>query len=334
MAATLVAIALYLLLPQRLLIAPRYVLPALEGVLLIPLIAINPRRLTRQTRAFRVLSLTLVAVIAASNLLALGALIHDLVSAEVKDGRELLVASLQIWLTNVIVFGLAYWELDRGGPVSRTQAPREELPLADFRFSQDENDEAVQEISDGSSKTSDWVPTLMDYLYVLSDQLHGLQPHGHHATLLTRQVPDERGERRRSPDVAPRHRARGQHPALKAPSPPLSRATDVRRRCCPSHPSPILTSRSKRTAAAQATGTTPAKLTSARPSPPPTRACVRQSCRASRTKRGGLVLVTSTGAALSVPRCARRARACVGSVLGWLAWVRGGGVIDTSDRSS
>jgi hypothetical protein len=165
-AATLVAIALYLLLPQRLLIAPRYVLPALECLLLIPLIAINPRRLTRQTRAFRVLSLTLVAVIGASNLAALGTLVHELVSAEVKDGRALLVASLQIWLTNIIVFGLAYWELDRGGPVSRTQVPRAELPLADFRFSQDENAGAVQEVADGSSKTSDWVPTLMDYLYV------------------------------------------------------------------------------------------------------------------------------------------------------------------------
>lgn len=165
-AATLVAIALYLFLPQRLLVAPRYVLPALECVLLVPLVAINPRRLTRQTRTFRVLSLTLVAMIGASNLLALGTLIHELVSAEVKDGRALLLASLQIWLTNIIVFGLAYWELDRGGPVSRTQVPRESLPLADFRFSQDENDDAVQEVSDGASKTSDWVPTLMDYLYV------------------------------------------------------------------------------------------------------------------------------------------------------------------------
>ncbi|MDJ0346110.1 hypothetical protein QMK19_31585 [Streptomyces sp. H10-C2] len=71
-----------------------------------------------------------------------------------------------MWLTNIIVFGLAYWELDRGGPVARTQAAREELPLADFRFSQDENHDAVQEVADGASITSDWVPTLMDYLYV------------------------------------------------------------------------------------------------------------------------------------------------------------------------
>ncbi|MFJ9346552.1 hypothetical protein [Streptomyces sp. NPDC101237] len=165
-AATLTAIALYLFLPQQLLVAPRFVLPALEFLLLVPLIAVNPRRLTRQTRALRVVSLTLVAVIAASNLLALGTLIHELVTAEVKDGTGLLVASLQIWLTNILVFGLAYWELDRGGPVSRTQVPREALPLADFRFSQDENHDAVQEVSDGSSRSSDWVPTLMDYLYV------------------------------------------------------------------------------------------------------------------------------------------------------------------------
>ncbi|GAA3128099.1 hypothetical protein GCM10010521_13150 [Streptomyces rameus] len=164
--ATLAAVVLYLALPERLLIAPRYVLPALECLLLVPLIAINPRRLTRQTRTFRVLSLTLVAVIAVSNLVALGILIHELVYAGVKDGRSLLVAALQVWLTNIIVFGLAYWELDRGGPVTRTQAPRSDLPLADFRFPQDENHDAVEEVADGASRSSDWVPTLVDYLYV------------------------------------------------------------------------------------------------------------------------------------------------------------------------
>ncbi|SEP01514.1 hypothetical protein SAMN05216267_107016 [Actinacidiphila rubida] len=164
--AILAAIALYVGLPQRLLVAPRYVLPALEMLLLVPLIAVNPKRLTRQTKAFRVLSLTLVLVIAASNLVALGILIHDLVYAGVKDGRALLVAALQVWLTNIIVFGLAYWELDRGGPVMRTQARRADLPLADFRFPQDEDDDAVQEVADGSSATSDWMPVLIDYLYV------------------------------------------------------------------------------------------------------------------------------------------------------------------------
>ncbi|MGV9268228.1 hypothetical protein ACWDRR_26595 [Kitasatospora sp. NPDC003701] len=164
--ATLVAILLYVALPQQLLVAPRYVLPALEVLLLVPLIAVNPLRLTRQTRVSRALSLTLVLLIGASNLASLGILIHDLVAKHVEGGGELLVAALQVWLTNIIVFGLAYWELDRGGPVSRTQAPRAELPLADFRFSQDENDDAVEEVADGASTSSDWVPTLPDYLYI------------------------------------------------------------------------------------------------------------------------------------------------------------------------
>jgi hypothetical protein len=163
---TLVAIALYLLLPQQLLVAPRFVVPVLEFVLLVPLIAINPRRVTRQTRLSRVLSLGLVAVIAITNLGALVLLIHDLVAGTASSGAALLLGALQVWLTNVIAFGLAYWELDRGGPVKRTQAGRASLPLADFRFSQDENADTVEEVADGSSVKADWVPTLLDYLYV------------------------------------------------------------------------------------------------------------------------------------------------------------------------
>jgi hypothetical protein len=164
--AVVVAVALYLLLPQQLLLGSRYIVPALELALLIPLIAINPKRVTRQTKLSRLLSLALVVVIAVTNLVALGLLIHDLVTSASSDGKALLLGALQVWLTNVIAFGLAYWELDRGGPVSRTQLARGELPLADFRFSQDENDDAVEEVAAGSSKKADWVPVLVDYLYV------------------------------------------------------------------------------------------------------------------------------------------------------------------------
>ncbi|BAJ28070.1 hypothetical protein KSE_22500 [Kitasatospora setae KM-6054] len=166
MIATLVAALLYLALPENLLVGPRYVLPALEVLLLIPLIAVNPRRLTRQNRFSRTVSLALVGVIGISNLIVLGLLVRALVSTDVKDGGSLLLAALQVWATDIIVFGLAFWELDRGGPVVRTQAPRSELPLADFRFSQDENDDAVQEVADGGSRSSDWTPALVDYLYV------------------------------------------------------------------------------------------------------------------------------------------------------------------------
>ncbi|RKE17343.1 hypothetical protein [Streptomyces sp. TLI_171] len=164
--ATLAAILLYLALPGQLLVVPRYVLPALEVLLLIPLIAVNPRRMTRQNRLSRTLSLTLVGLIGVSNLAALGLLVDAMVTERADDGGSLLLAALQVWATGIIVFGLAYWELDRGGPVVRTQVDRSELPLADFRFSQDENHDAVEEVADGASRSCDWVPTLMDYLYV------------------------------------------------------------------------------------------------------------------------------------------------------------------------
>jgi hypothetical protein len=110
--------------------------------------------------------LTLVLVIAVANQVALGLLIHSVVIVSGGDqGRELLLAAGQVWFTNIIVFGLAFWELDCGGPVIR-QSERCELPAGDFRFSQNENDDGVAEVSVGSSDRSDWVPTLMDYLYV------------------------------------------------------------------------------------------------------------------------------------------------------------------------
>jgi hypothetical protein len=165
-AAVVFAIALYALLPEPLLLLPRYVIPALGVLLLIALTVVNPRRLTRQTRLSRIASLALVGLIGLANTVALVLLLRALLASQVQDGRALLVAALQVWLTNIVVFGLAFWELDRGGPVTRTQQPRDQIPDADFRFSQDENADNVAEVAAGSSKQSGWVPALHDYLYV------------------------------------------------------------------------------------------------------------------------------------------------------------------------
>ncbi|MDQ1733353.1 MAG: hypothetical protein QOK10_3512 [Pseudonocardiales bacterium] len=164
--AVLAAIALYALLPNRLLIGPRYVVPTLEILLFIPLVAANPRRMTRQNRALRRLVVALLLFIAASNAVALVLLIHQFTSGRASEGGTLLVAAAQVWLTNVLVFALAYWELDRGGPVSRTQLRRPRLPAADFRFPQDEDQDAVNEVAQRSSAISGWAPGFVDYLYV------------------------------------------------------------------------------------------------------------------------------------------------------------------------
>jgi uncharacterized membrane protein len=165
-AAILVAIALYLLLPSALVVGPRYLVPALELMLLVPLLVGNPRRMTRESRALRWVSIGLLLLIAAANLSSLVLLVDQLVNGATKNGGALLLGAAQVWLTNIIVFALAYWELDRGGPVVRTRLPRSQLPPADFRFPQDEDHDAIDEVAARSAARSDWSPAYLDYLYV------------------------------------------------------------------------------------------------------------------------------------------------------------------------
>ena len=164
--AIVVGAALYAALPSSLTLGSRFVIPGLELVLLLPVLAYNPRRFTRQTTWSRILSLALVGVIGLANLFSLVLLVRALIQGGANDSHKLLLAALQVWLTNIIVFGLAYWELDRGGPVKRATLARAELPPADFRFSQDEDADAVAEVAASASDHVDWAPVLVDYLYV------------------------------------------------------------------------------------------------------------------------------------------------------------------------
>lgn len=164
--AVLVAIALYAALPQPLLLGPRLAVPLLEAALFVPLVIANPRRMTRQNRWLRNLSIALVLLIAVTNAGSLVLLIRALVSGATNQGTELLLAAAQVWMTNVLVFALAFWELDRGGPVVRTHTRRPRLPTADFRFPQDEDHDAINEVAARSAARSGWVPGFIDYLYV------------------------------------------------------------------------------------------------------------------------------------------------------------------------
>lgn len=164
--AVTAATALYAALPNDLLIGPRYVVPGLELILFIPLVLANPRRMSRENRLLRRLSIALLLLIAGSNLGALGLLVRSLVIGQAKAGGQLLGAAGQVWLTNVLVFALAFWELDRGGPVSRVRVVRPHLPAADFRFPQDEDHDAITEVAQRSAARSGWAPGFIDYLYV------------------------------------------------------------------------------------------------------------------------------------------------------------------------
>jgi hypothetical protein len=163
--AVAVAAALYALLPSAITVLPRVLVPAIALVLMVPIAVIHRRRMTGRDRMARTLAVCLLLVLALVNTVSLAVLLAKLVSSEEK-GSALLLGALQVWLVNGIVFALAYWELDRGGPVRRAADRRPQLPPADFRFPQDENQSNVDEVAAGSSVQSDWRPGFMDYLYV------------------------------------------------------------------------------------------------------------------------------------------------------------------------
>ena len=154
--AIVVAIALQFPLPgRRVLVHPAWLLPALESLLLVGLVMANPRRINRQSRAIRAVSLFLIAVLSLANAFSVARLVTGLVQGtEGSNAGPLLVTGGVIWLTNVIIFGLWYWEFDRGGPVARALATR---IYPDFQF--------VQMTSPHLAPPG-WEPAFGDYLYL------------------------------------------------------------------------------------------------------------------------------------------------------------------------
>ncbi|HMC69160.1 MAG TPA: hypothetical protein VKJ07_08410, partial [Mycobacteriales bacterium] len=120
--AAVVALAFYATLPSHLLGWARVVVPAVGLLLLVPLVAANPVRLDRQNRVLRSMSIALAALLVATNTAAFVTLVQALVEGNAKKGTSLLLAALEVWLTNIIAFAMLYWELDRGGPVERAKA--------------------------------------------------------------------------------------------------------------------------------------------------------------------------------------------------------------------
>jgi uncharacterized membrane protein len=125
-----------------------------EAALLVALAWSVPRHRLEQMGRRRTVALALVGVITAANALALAALIASLLSAHEKSGAELLLKGATIWSTNVVTFGLLFWELDRGGPIRRGA---HDPPPPDFQFPQDENPELAE---------PNWHPRLIDYVYL------------------------------------------------------------------------------------------------------------------------------------------------------------------------
>jgi len=153
--AILLAATVQLLLPDRLSLGPRWLLPGLEVALLIVLSIANPVRLVREHPLLRGAMLVLVACMTIANCFAALRLVHDLLHGkDVNSASALFSTGGAIYLTNIVVFALWFWQLDRGGPFARA-AGRHLHP--DFLFPQMTSPEMAH---------PDWEPYFVDYLYV------------------------------------------------------------------------------------------------------------------------------------------------------------------------
>jgi len=153
--AVLLMIALQIRLPGDLSPAGRWLLPAIELVLLLVLLIANPTRIDRRSPSLRILGLTLISVASLANAWSVALLVDGLVRGTTgNQPGPLLATGANIWMTNVIIFALWYWELDRGGPAARAAGLD---PVPDFLFPQ---------MAQPSPAFHDWEPQFTDYTYV------------------------------------------------------------------------------------------------------------------------------------------------------------------------
>lgn len=148
------AIVLQVLLPERLTAGPTWLVPAFEGALLIVLVFVAPGMIEREHPVRRAAALGVTALVSAANIYSLVELAHYLLNNNPAHGKQLIGSGVLIWLTNLLIFGLWYWEVDRGGP-GRRAAAQDTAP--DFLFPQ---------MSDDRIEPRGWRPGFVDYLYV------------------------------------------------------------------------------------------------------------------------------------------------------------------------
>jgi uncharacterized membrane protein len=148
------AIVLDVFLPDKLVLGPRWLLPSVEGLLLIGLAVASPHPRLRHSTLRRDVAIGLIGLVSAVNIFSLVELVRYLLQGHTAHGRPLIGAGIVLWVTNVLLFGLWYWELDRGGPIERAMNPDNQ---ADFLFPQMDKAEFAPR---------GWMPGLIDYLYV------------------------------------------------------------------------------------------------------------------------------------------------------------------------
>lgn len=151
--AVLVVAVLHALLPAELKLQSSPYLPWIALLGLIVLIVLDPGRIDRIQTPSRVVTDVLIGLLTLSNAYAAGMLVVGIVDNDsFADARTLLFAGGAVWVTNAILFGLWYWDLDQGGPAERAHGT-DRTPA--FVFPEMQHSQHVP---------AGWRPVFVDYL--------------------------------------------------------------------------------------------------------------------------------------------------------------------------
>jgi hypothetical protein len=156
LAALLVALALPFLMPAEYSPGARWLLPLVEGALLVAALSVDPAGIDRRSIHVRRVRVAMIVIIVFGAAWATSWLAVDLVQGEnVTDSAgDLLAAGSLVWIDLVIAFGFLYWELDSGGPGRRARGAAR---YPDLAFPQHLNPDVAP---------PGWRPVFVDYLYL------------------------------------------------------------------------------------------------------------------------------------------------------------------------
>lgn len=154
LSAVLLVILFQLLLPEKLSFVNLKILCAIELILALIIFIANPSRITEHKHHIWILGLLLNSLMSIANVLTLIRLVDLLLNQGFTNPVQLLFTGGNIWISNVIIFSLWYWEFDSGGSGRRATHIRE---FPDFMFSQTENPHLAPK---------GWRPHYIDYLYL------------------------------------------------------------------------------------------------------------------------------------------------------------------------
>jgi len=161
-----IAMVLPFLLPDHPAHIPKWIFPAVEGVLLVAVVLADPGRIDRRSVFVRAISVVLVVVLVAS---AAGVTAHLIIEVirggpETDSAGRILLDGSVVWVYTIISFTFLYWEFDNGGPEARVVAPE---PYPDFAFPQHLSPHLAEE---------GWRPVFFDYLYLSTTNATAFSP--------------------------------------------------------------------------------------------------------------------------------------------------------------